>query len=148
MITHAVRIYRKQGSGGSVANPNHHPAPVAANASSLHLMEMPNQEHVQFASYSQEGKVQVWDVPSASHGGSVLTTLVDRDADTLALGTVYTDEPSLEWIPVPLRTWFWSTLSGCLIAGAIALEVAALYNAKNNGAYQLQQNVFVFVERL
>lgn len=38
-----------------------------------------------------------------------------------------------QWIPLPLRTWFWVTYVCVLVAGAIALEVALHFSHKNNG---------------
>ncbi len=38
-----------------------------------------------------------------------------------------------QWIPIPLRTWFWVSYVCFLVAGAIALEVALRFSHKNNG---------------
>ncbi|KAH9055611.1 hypothetical protein EDB87DRAFT_1579673 [Lactarius vividus] len=38
-----------------------------------------------------------------------------------------------QWVPIPLRTWFWISYVCVLVAGAIALEVALHYSHKNDG---------------
>ncbi|KAI0305146.1 hypothetical protein B0F90DRAFT_1701694 [Multifurca ochricompacta] len=40
---------------------------------------------------------------------------------------------SSQWIPIPLRTWFWVSYVLVLVAGAIALEVALHFSHKNHG---------------
>ncbi|KAF8262466.1 hypothetical protein EI94DRAFT_1602111 [Lactarius quietus] len=39
----------------------------------------------------------------------------------------------LQWVPLPLRTWFWVSYVCVLVAGAIALEVALHFSNKNDG---------------
>jgi hypothetical protein len=95
-----------------VSNPPVGPDNTPPATPSDPLLEVPNDGHVQFASYPPDGKMQVWDnAPNES-------VYIDR-------------RPG--WVPIPLRTWFWSTLAAFLVGGAIALEVAAFYNTKNNG---------------
>jgi hypothetical protein len=38
-----------------------------------------------------------------------------------------------QWVPLPLRTWFWVTYVLVLAAGAVALEVALYYTKKYHG---------------
>lgn len=38
-----------------------------------------------------------------------------------------------QWVPLPLRTWFWVSYVSVLVAGAIALEVALHFSNKNDG---------------
>ena len=38
-----------------------------------------------------------------------------------------------QWVPTPLRTWFWVSYVCVLVAGAIALEVALHFSNKDDG---------------
>ncbi|KAI0264713.1 hypothetical protein BC834DRAFT_252038 [Gloeopeniophorella convolvens] len=70
-------------------------------------------EHAQYAGYKPQ---RLGDIPGETQIGST----------PLAPST-------LQWLPLPLRTWFWVTYVCVLVAGAIALEVALHFSHKNHG---------------
>ncbi|KAH9990969.1 hypothetical protein BJV74DRAFT_836704 [Russula compacta] len=97
--------------GHSVANPDSTPD----NHPSFGQDEIPGTptSPAQYANYSPEKLY----VPPAEPRHDI--TLVPSDAS--------------QWLPIPLRTWFWVTYVCVLISGAIALEVALHYSHKNGG---------------